>query len=128
MDMSRRTLNNAMLGALAGFGLRVLYDRFNQKNMVEQYEFTGKVPKKKSMLLAILLATVFGSLGLLYSSPRMAVPLLIIEIPLYFLLFAFIFLRPIIIFIALAATYSYNSVAKQLFGHLHSHEKYFYEQ
>lgn len=123
--MSRRTLNNAMLGALAGFGLRVLYDRFNQKNMVEQYEFTGKVPKKKSMLLAILLATVFGSLGLLYSSPRMAVPFLIIEVPLFFLLFLFIFLRPIIIFIAIAAILSHNSVAIRLFGHMHNEQTTF---
>lgn len=64
--------------------MRVLCDKFNQKYMIEKYEYMGEVPKKKSVLLAILLATVFGSLGLLYLSPSTAIRFLIFEVPLFF--------------------------------------------
>lgn len=113
---TRKIVYNGAVGFLAGFGIRRMYDLYNTRKMIETYNRTGELPRKKSVGVAILLACLFGSFGLFYSSPRVAVPLLIIDFPLMIFLFFSLILRPIVVLIAIGATISHNSIAKQLFG------------
>src|SRR5690625_530607 len=105
--VGNKTTNNALLGALAGYGIRRIYDKFNMKKMLNDYHEEGTIPKKKSMLLAITLTALFGSIGLLYSSPRTALPLMVVDVPLMFLILTSLLLRPIVIFLAIASVVSY---------------------
>src|SRR5690625_837491 len=93
-----KTARNALIGALAGYGVRRMYDKFNADKMLNDYHKSGIVPKKKSMLLAVTLTAFFGSVGLLYSSPRTALPLMAIDIPLMMLILTSLLLRPVTIF------------------------------
>ena len=83
--------------------------------MLNDYHTKGIVPKKKSILLAITLTSFFGSIGLLYSSPRTALPLMIIDIPLMMLIITSLLLKPITILLAIASVISHNTMIDRLF-------------
>ena|SRR5690625_1224851 len=115
-SVGNKTARNALFGALAGYGIRRIYDKFNAKKMLNDYHEEGVIPKKKSMLLAITLSSFFGSIGLLYSSPRTALPLMIVDIPLMTLILTSLLLRPIVIFLAIASVISHNAMIDKLFS------------
>lgn len=113
----RKTADNALTGVMFGILARMGYDKFNHSRMIKKFNKNGEIPKRKSMLLAVVFTTLFGSLGLLYSSPRVAIPLIIIEAPFLIIFFLFnIVIRPIVILIAIASVISHNEMRNALFA------------
>lgn len=106
------------LGFVIGFGVRQAYDSFNKNHLIKKFREDGEIPKKKSEILAIILTVLFGSLGLVYVSPRVAVPLSFIEYPFAISFIPlFIIVRPITILLSLAAAISRNKMIDNLFGY-----------
>lgn len=68
------------------------------------------------MMTAMLLTALFGSIGLLYSSPRTALPIMVIDIPLMMLIITTLLLRPVTLFLAFISVVSHNKMVKHLFG------------
>ena len=84
--------------------------------LLEEYKTTGEIPKKKSLLLALLLTFIFGGFGLLYVAPKTAIPFTVIELFLMLFFLLGLLLRPVALVIALIATLSYNRMILNLFG------------
>jgi hypothetical protein len=93
------------------------FDGYNRKEM-QDFKRSGEIPEKKSLNKALVLVLLFGGLGLVYSAPKSAIPLGLIEYVL--LLFSFGFLaivtRPILLVFAYFATESYNRAGERMFG------------
>lgn len=101
--------------AIAGAFARNSYDSFNIQKMIEDYEIYGLIPDKKSITIAMVLTILFGSFGLIYSSPRMAIGLSIIDIPAMLLIIPSLMIRPIVVMIAIASVISHNQMIDRLF-------------
>lgn len=117
-NSGRNLAGNALFGFLVGFVTRKGFDAHNRKKMLEKYEQTGQIPKKKSMLMSILLVLLFGGFGLFYTAPRTALPLAFMElmmVPIFIGVLNLLF-RPVVLFIAFVATLSYNKMILHLFG------------
>lgn len=114
--MSKNNFTGNFAGsAVAGFFIRRFYDQFNYNKMTEDYNKYNLIPDKKSMPVAIFLATVFGSMGLFYASPRVAAGASIIDIPAMLLIVPTFLLRPFIILLAIGAVVSHNQMIDRLF-------------
>lgn len=122
---SRNTLDSAMLGALAGMAGRMAYDNYNEPKMINDYKKEAIVPERKSMFMAMGLTFLFGSLGLMYSSPKVGIFTLFIEVFLFFCMFMplliflvipLFFLRLFLLLLAFVSTYSHNNMIKVLFN------------
>lgn len=112
---------SGVLSFVTSFGLTKGYDLFNRSHLVDEYLETDEIPKRKSLLLGLLLAIIFGSYGLLYSSPRLGVFLMMIEtffIASIILWVLIIPLRFITAFVAFMAILSRNKMIALLLGQL----------
>ena|SRR5690625_4321227 len=124
---TRNTLDNAMLGALAGTSARMTYDSYNNRKMRKDYHEENIIPEEKSMGKVMLLTFFLGSIGLMSVSPRMATFLFFFEAALFLgVIMPFIFIvaipliflmRLFILFIAYVSTISYNNTRIVLFRH-----------
>lgn len=115
--MSRRLSSNVITGFFVGFLSRLGFDEHNRRKLINNYQKTGKIPKKKSLAVALLLTMQFGSLGLIYIAPRTGITLSILGAPLFIMTMGVLNLlfRPITILIAVLATVSYNQMRDHIF-------------
>jgi len=115
-SFGRKTVRKTAYGVAVCYGARVLFDVFNERKMLQEYRETGEIPKKKSMVIALLLGLLFGSPILLLYTPRTAIPLIICEIVMIPFLFLNFILRPVVMFIAFVGVLSHNRMVIRLFG------------